>query len=182
MSKRTSGYVRWFSWVVVSLLFATLLSGVSAPAQEPTPPSPGSLDPAAPQQEDAQLADPVELETFLDGVMSTQLETHHIPGATVAVVKDGEPFFAKGYGFADVERREPVVADETLFRIGSVAKLFTVTAVMQLAEEGQLDLDADVNTYLEDFQIPDTYSEPVSLEHLLTHTAGFEERIVGLFA
>ncbi len=78
-------------------------------------------------------------------------------GLTVAVVKDGQLFFAKGYGWADVERRVPVDAEETLFRPGSVSKLFTWTAVMQLVEQGKLDLDADVNTYLTQFKIPATY-------------------------
>ena len=139
--------------------------------------------PSRPDQPQAsKLVDAEELEHFLDGVMAAQLESSHIPGATVAVVKDGELFFAKGYGYADLEYREPVVADETLFRVGSVSKPFTSTAVMQLVEEGKLDLNADVNTYLEDFKIPDTYPQPITLHHLLTHTAGFEERLKGIKA
>ena len=139
--------------------------------------------PSRPDQPQAsKLVDAEELELFLDGVMSAQMESYHIPGATVAVVKDGELFFAKGYGYADLEYREPVVADETLFRVGSVSKPFTSTAVMQLVEEGKLDLNADVNTYLEDFKIPDTYPQPITLHHLLTHTAGFEERLKGIKA
>jgi CubicO group peptidase (beta-lactamase class C family) len=129
-----------------------------------------------------ELDDPGELEDLLDGVMSENLESYHIPGATVAVVKDSELFFAKGYGYADLEDRRPAVADETLFRVGSVGKPFTATAVMQLVEEGKLDLNADVNTYLEDFKIPDTYPQPITLHHLLTHTAGFEDRIKGVYA
>jgi len=112
--------------------------------------------------------------------MAAQLQAYHIPGATVSVVKDGELFFAKGYGYADFEKRIPVTADQTLFRPGSVSKLFTWTAVMQLVEQGQLDLNADVNAYL-DFQIPATYPQPVTLAHLLTHTPGFENRNEGLF-
>lgn len=134
------------------------------------------------QPQARELDDPEELEDFLDGVMSTQLEGHHIPGATVAVIKDGELFFAKGYGYADLKNREPVVADETLFRVGSVGKPFTATAVMQLVEEGKLDLNADVNTYLKDFKIPVTYPQPITLHHLLTHTAGFEDRYKGIKA
>lgn len=126
--------------------------------------------------------DPQELEAFLDGVFAALLEAHHIPGATVAVVKDGELFFTKGYGYADLEKRIPVEPNETLFRPGSVSKLFTGTAVMQLAEREKLDLSEDVNTYLTGFKIPDTYPEPITLEHLMTHTAGFEERNVGIWA
>lgn len=125
-------------------------------------------------------ADPAELETFLDGVMAAGLEAHHVPGAVVAVVKDDALFFAKGYGFADLEQGIPVDAERTLFRPGSVSKLFTWTAVMQLVEDGRLSLDADVNDYL-DFEIPATYPQPITLAHLMTHTPGFEDRGQGLF-
>jgi CubicO group peptidase (beta-lactamase class C family) len=126
--------------------------------------------------------DSQELETFIDGVMAAQMEAYHIPGATISVVKDGKLFFTKGYGYADSESRKPVIANETLFRIASVSKLFTWTAVMQLAEQGKLDLNADVNTYLTDFKIPDTYPEPITLAHLMTHTAGFEDRYIRVMA
>ena len=111
----------------------------------------------------------------MDGAVNAELIAHHIPGATVALVKGDRVIFAKGYGYADIEKRQPVVANQTLFRIGSVSKLFIWTAVMQLSEEGKLDLDADVNTYLKDFQIPATYSEPITLKNLMTHTPGFED-------
>jgi CubicO group peptidase (beta-lactamase class C family) len=116
------------------------------------------------------LADPAELEVFLDQLLSRQLAENHIPGASVAVVKDGRLFFAKGYGYANLEQQTPFVADQTLVRVGSVAKLFTWTAVLQLVEQGKLDLNTDVNTYLADFQIPATYPAPITLAHLLTHT------------
>lgn len=124
--------------------------------------------------------DPGELEVFLDGIIAAHLKAHHVPGATVAVVKDGSLFFAKGYGYADLDERLPVDAQRTLFRPGSVSKLFTWTAVMQLVEQGDLELEVDVNQYL-DFQIPETFPEPITLEHLLTHTPGFEDRGQGLF-
>ncbi len=122
--------------------------------------------------------DPDELEAFLDTLFAKQMEENHIAGAAVAVVKDGKLFFAKGYGYADLEKRIPVDPEETLFRIGSVGKVLTWTAMMQLVEQGKLDLDADINTYL-DFHIPDTYPQPVTLRHLLTHTSGFEDRFFG---
>jgi CubicO group peptidase (beta-lactamase class C family) len=128
----------------------------------------------------AGLAGPGDLEAFLDDVLAQQLKENAIPGATLAVVQDGRLLFAKGYGDADLERHTPMVADQTLVRVGSVAKLFTWTAVMQLVEQGKLDLNADVNTYLADFQIPATYPEPITLAHLLTHTAGFEDRQRGI--
>jgi CubicO group peptidase (beta-lactamase class C family) len=118
--------------------------------------------------------DPSEMEAFLDGLLKTQMEEYPTVGAAVSVVKDGRVFFAKGYGYADLENSLPVDPEETAFRIGSTTKLLTWTAVMQLVEQGKLDLDADVNTYL-DFSIPDTYPEPITLRHLLSHTAGFED-------
>ena len=88
--------------------------------------------------------------------------------------------FAKGYGYSDIEKRTPVSPDSTLFRPGSISKLFTWTAVMQLVEEGKLDLDRDVNDYL-DFKIPATYPKPITLRNIMTHTPGFEETIQELF-
>lgn len=120
------------------------------------------------------------LASFLDGVINAQLEAHSIAGATVAVV-DGDTEFAKGYGYSDVEASEPVRADETLFRIGSVSKLFAWTAAMQAVERGDLDVDTDVNRYLDGFEIPNTYDVPITLEHLATHTPGFEDRLRGTF-
>jgi CubicO group peptidase (beta-lactamase class C family) len=125
--------------------------------------------------------DPVELEAFFDGIVPLQLDTYRIPGATVSVVKDGALLFAKGYGSADVANQVPVQADRTLFHIGSITKLFTWTAVMQLVEQGELDLHADVNRYL-DFQIPATYPEPITLHHLLTHTPGFDDQLSNIFS
>jgi CubicO group peptidase (beta-lactamase class C family) len=119
--------------------------------------------------------DPTELEAFLDDLFARQMAEYSIAGAAISVVKDGQLYLAKGYGYADVANGIPVDPEQTLFRVGSVGKLFTWTAVMQLAEQGKLDLDADINTYL-DFRIPDTYPQPITLKHLLTHTAGFEDR------
>jgi CubicO group peptidase (beta-lactamase class C family) len=121
-----------------------------------------------------------EVEAFFDELIPEQLREEHLAGATVAVVKDGRTVFAKGYGYADRAKREPVVAEKTLFYPGSAGKLFTWTAVMQLAEEGKLDLDADVNTY-PDFEIPDMFPELITMRHLMTHTAGFEEQLAALF-
>ncbi|MBA3713432.1 MAG: beta-lactamase family protein [Pyrinomonadaceae bacterium] len=122
-----------------------------------------------------------DVEAFLDGIVPLQLEREDIAGATIAVVKDGNILFARGYGYADVEKKKPVSAEETLFRVGSVSKLFTWTAVMQLVEQGKLDLDRDVNEYL-DFKIPEAFGKPITLKNLLTHTPGFEEQIKDLFS
>jgi CubicO group peptidase (beta-lactamase class C family) len=121
-----------------------------------------------------------DVEAFLDGVMPLQLEREDIAGAVIVVVKDGKILFAKGYGFSDVAKRTPVTADATLFRPGSISKLFTWTSIMQLVEQKKLDLDRDVNDYI-DFKIPATYPQPITLRNIMTHTPGFEEAIKNLF-
>jgi CubicO group peptidase (beta-lactamase class C family) len=162
----------------VLLILTILLSTVgSAMAQEDRVPSRGNM-PAAPSLAH-RPTDPAEMEAFMDGLLKKEMDENHIAGAAVSVVKDGKLFFAKGYGYADLENQTPVDPDKTLFKVGSVTKLFTWTAVMQLAEQGKLDLDADVNTYL-DFRIPDTYPQPITIKHLMTHTAGFEDQHVDL--
>ena len=120
-----------------------------------------------------------EMERYFDQVLAQQMSAEHIPGATVSVVKDGTVLFAKGYGFADLDNKTPVVADKTLFFPGSAGKLFTWTALMQLIEQGKLNLKADINAYL-DFEISNAFPNPITLEHLLTHTAGFEEQLAAL--
>ena len=120
-----------------------------------------------------------DLTTLFDGIMPGQLERNDIAGAYVAVVVKGEIVFAKGYGYADVASRRRV-SDETLFRVGSISKLMTWTAVMQLVEQGKIDLDADINQYL-DFTIPAAFGKPVTMRQLMTHTAGFEDGIRGLW-
>lgn len=136
--------------------------------------------PAGPAPERPPL-DAVTLAAFFDELVPTQLEERQIPGAVVAAVSEGGLVFARGYGWADLERRSPVVADQTLFHIGSNTKLFTWTALLRLAEQGRVDLDADINTYL-DFRIPASYPTPITLRHLLSHTAGFENRDYGMLA
>ena len=122
----------------------------------------------------------VDVETFLDGLVPLQLKHADIAGATISVVKDGKLLFTKGYGYADVQKKRPVSPHETLFRPGSISKLFTWTAIMQLFEQGKLDLDRDVNEYL-DFKIPDAFGKPITLKNIMTHTPGFEEQIKDLF-
>jgi CubicO group peptidase (beta-lactamase class C family) len=126
--------------------------------------------------------DPGELEAFLGAFFAERMEALGVPGAAFVLVKDGEVFTLKGYGYADLAGQVPVDPRTTVFRIGSTSKLFTATAVMQLVEEGKIDLDADVNRYLDRFQIPATYSEPVTMANLLTHTGGFNDRGIGAFA
>ena len=121
-----------------------------------------------------------DLESFLDGFMPLQVGHGDIGGAVIAVVKDGKVLFAKGYGYADVAHKRPIVPESTLFRPGSISKLFTWTAVMQQVEQGKLDLDKDIGSYL-DFPVPPAFGKPITLRDIMTHRAGFEETIKQLF-
>ncbi len=129
----------------------------------------------------SRLEDTVALGAFLDGVMSAHLEQFHIPSAVITVVQGTRVLYAKGFGHANLAQGTRVDPATSLFHIGSTGKLFTWTAVMQLVERGRLDLDADVNIYLKTFKIPNTFPTPITLRHLMTHTAGFQEGIVGYF-
>ena len=124
-------------------------------------------------------ADINAIEQRLDTLMRDEMAARHIPGAVVVVVDRERILLAQGYGLADLERGAPVDPARTTFRIASVSKLFTATAVMQLVERGTIDLDQDVNTYLTRFQAPSAFGRPVTLRHLLTHTAGFGLRFLG---
>jgi CubicO group peptidase (beta-lactamase class C family) len=102
------------------------------------------------------------------------MERSDVAGATVLVMKDGKELLKKGYGYSDVTKKTAVDPDTSMFRLASISKLFTWVSVMQLAEQGKLDIDADVNKYL-DFQIKPAFDKPVTLRNLMTHTGGFEE-------
>ncbi|HEV2615533.1 MAG TPA: serine hydrolase domain-containing protein [Candidatus Acidoferrales bacterium] len=123
----------------------------------------------------AQLTQ-ADLEAFFDGLVPLQIERDDIAGAVVAVVRDGKVIFAKGYGYADVAKKKPVSAEGTLFRCGSISKLFTWTAVMQLVEQGKINLDGDINQYL-DFKVAEPFGKPITMRDLMTHTPGLEETI-----
>ena len=116
-----------------------------------------------------------ELESLFDPIFTEQMAKLHIPGAVVAVVKEGRILFTKGYGYADIEKKTPVVPDKTIFRIGSITKVFSATAVMQMADRGKIKLADDVNRYLKAFKVSPTYPQPITFAHLLTHTSGLDE-------
>lgn len=111
---------------------------------------------------------------FIDGVMAEQIATREVAGAVITIVHKGRVVLTRGYGFADVDKRVPVDAQATLFRPGSVSKMFTWTALMQQVELGKVDLDADVNTYL-DYKIPATRTKPIRVRDLLSHTPGMSD-------
>lgn len=148
--------------------------------QQQQPPDPGRVAPPRPTRQGPTGRR--EVENFMDEFFYQEMEKEHIPGAVVSLVRDGEILFTKGYGYANVEKKIPVVPDRTLFRVASVSKLFTDTAVMQLYERGLLDLDADVNRYLRDFQIENNFPQPMTPAHLLTQTDATSQRLLGIAA
>ncbi len=156
---------------ILTLLAATLLTmGTLTATAQKTDGAPAAM---------TLTADDVN--AWLDGYMPYALHTGDIAGAVVAVVKDGQIVTERGYGYSDVAKRTPVDPKLTLFRPGSVSKLLTWTAVMQQVEQGKIDLDADVNQYL-DFKIPARDGKPVTMRELMQHVAGFEEQAKGILS
>jgi CubicO group peptidase (beta-lactamase class C family) len=127
------------------------------------------------------LPAPAELRAFFEDYLGKKLRDLGIAGAVATVVEEGKIVFQEGYGYADLAKKVPVDPARTLFRIGSMSKVFAWTAVMQLVERGLVDLDRDVNDYL-DFEIPGTFARPVTLRSLMAHASGFEDRSYGQMA
>ena len=123
--------------VTLALVFALGVMGQAPNQPKPLNENKSSPPPPSPSANGAHEMTAADVESFLDGIVPLQLKRNDIAGATVAVVKDGKLLFAKGYGYADVKNKKPVSADETLFRPGSISKLFTWTAIMQLYEQGK---------------------------------------------
>jgi len=168
--------------VCSSLLLACFTLFAQAPqrsAKAVPPEAQKSAAPAISGQQTHELT-AEDLGSFLDGLLPLQIQRADIAGAVIAVTKDGKLLFAKGYGYADVAKKTPVNAETTLFRPGSISKTFTWTAVMQQVEQGKLDLDRDVNDYL-DFKVPPKFGKPITLRNIMTHTPGFEETVKDLF-
>ncbi|MGV3479298.1 MAG: serine hydrolase domain-containing protein [Sphingobium sp.] len=158
---------------ILSVLFWMLVL-VAQPALAEALPTPAPVHPGM-----LRPLDRIDAEAWLDGLVPIALKRGGVAGAVVVIVKDGQVLIQKGYGHGDVARGRPVLPERTLFRMGSLAKPFIWTAIMQLVEQGRLDLDMDINRYL-DFRISRRPDGPVTLRHLMTHSAGFEETAKGV--
>ena len=145
----------------------------TAPAQKAAAPAAATAVPALPA---GHALEKTDVDAWLDGFMPYAIARGDIAGAVVVVVKDGQVLTQKGFGFSDVEKRKPVSPETTLFRPGSVSKLFTWTAVMQQVEQGKIDLDKPVNDYL-DFKLPARGGKQITMRNIMTHTTGFEETV-----
>ncbi|WP_114239679.1 serine hydrolase [Dyella sp. C9] len=162
----------------LALLLLPAMLWAQAPIQ--ITPLPESKHAAVTQLGASELS-ATDLQPWLDAEMAGVMQKGAVTGAVAVVVKDGEVLLAKGYGYADADARTPVDPATTMFRVASISKLFTWTAVMQLVEKHKLDLDADINRYL-DFTIPPREGKPITLRDLMTHTAGFEDVLKDRYA
>jgi CubicO group peptidase (beta-lactamase class C family) len=170
-----------------AILGAAFLSGAVAqttqPTLVPTPKVKSETLPAAPgeaqQNTSTHPLSADDVNTWLDGYMPYAIGKGDIPGAVVVVVKDGQVLTERGYGYADLAKKTKVDPKTTLFRPGSISKLFTWTALMQQVEQGKVDLNADVNKYI-DFKIPPFEGKPITVLNLMTHTPGLEEQVKDL--
>jgi CubicO group peptidase (beta-lactamase class C family) len=168
---------------IVAALAGALLFGAGATAQvpaetKPKPIAPAEKAPVTPAP--TPSLDKADVDGWLDGFMPYAISSGDVAGAVVVVVKDGQILTEKGYGYADIKSKRKVDPAKTLFRPGSVSKLFVWTAVMQQVEQGKINLDADINQYL-DFKIPPYEGKPVTMRNLMTHTPGFAEWGKSLF-
>ena len=176
-----------FSFLAVAVAMLALpLSAQPARTLSPQAPKPlapteavQTAAPVAPGQAEGVSLTATDLNTWLDGFLPYAMARGDIPGAVVVVVKDGQILTQRGFGFANTAKNQRVDPRTTMFRPGSISKLFTWTAVMQQVEQGKLNLDADVNQYL-DFKIPPYRGKPITLRNIMTHTAGFEEQVKDL--
>ena len=166
-----------------SLALSLLLASVRAQVPKPAPttksdaqahPSGDKTPPATPSA--VHELSSADIEAFFDGILPLQLERSDVAGASVLVMKDGKLLLEKGYGYSNFKDKKPVDPATTIFRLASISKLFTWVAAMQLLEQGKLDLDTDINQYL-DFQIRPAFGRPITIRNLMTHTGGFEETV-----
>lgn len=124
---------------------------------------------------DRSLLNAAALDSIVRPIFIDHMADRYIAGAAISIVHDGRLVYRAGFGRREVFHEIPVDPDRTIWRIGSITKVLTGVAVMQLVDRGLLDLEAPVNDYLTEFEVPDTYDEPVRVRHLLTHTAGFDQ-------
>ncbi len=120
-----------------------------------------------------------DLNAWIDSQITKGMDSLNIAGATIVLMQGDSIRHIKGYGLADIESNTPVNGNSSIFGVGSISKTFVATAVMQLVEEGKLELDQDVNSYLTSFQLKHKFNDSITVRHLLTHTAGFDNCIIG---
>lgn len=163
LNRPYAGYFKLGAFVIALLMvFSSLLGSVSVPTAQ------------AANHKGSGPANTEEIKKFADQFFKKEMKKRGIPGAVFVVVKDNKVLFQKGYGYSDVEKGMKMDPKNTVFRAASVGKVFTATAVMQLVEQGKIDLNEDVNKYLGDIQLKNNVYVPVTMKHLLSFTTGFD--------
>lgn len=153
-------------WILLGAAMTALFTGLFAPTIQAAP-AVGTDTAAAVKQR-------------IDRLMDTELERLHIPGAAVVVTEGERILFSGGYGYANVEQKKPMNPASTAVRIGSLTKLLTAVAALQLTEDGRLELHRDINAYTSAYQVPSFPGHPLTLHHLLTHTSGLDQSLYGV--
>ena len=174
---------------IAAAALTALLACTQAGAQVPQPPLPPDPPPRELPEVDAldaaaaaaAPADDAALAAYVDGLVAGVMAREGIPGMLVSVVRNDRTLLAQGYGMAQLEPARPANGESTLFRIGSVSKTFTYTALMQLVEQGRVALEDPIDQHLPPhLRVPDQgFGQPIRVRHLLTHTAGFEDTALG---
>lgn len=172
------------SFLPLALLAAPGIIGAVGEAtpvrQQATQAAPAGIASRSATAAPALNASDEEIAGFFDDYISQAIARLELPGGAVVVVRNGRTILAKGYGYSDIASKRPVDVNRTLFRAASISKVVPWVLALQLVEEGRLDLDRDVNAYL-DFEIPRPFGRPVTMRNLMTHSAGFPERFHGAF-
>lgn len=117
--------------------------------------------------------------SFFDQKIPSLLEKHNVPGMSVAVVQNNETLHVGGYGIASFDNNKQM-SGESLMRIASISKLFTYTALMQQIEQGKVDINKNVNVYLDGFEVYGKHQTQITIEDLMSHTSGFEDSYIGI--
>ncbi|USB33571.1 serine hydrolase [Paenibacillus sp. YPG26] len=118
--------------------------------------------------------DPAEVAAFADRFFARPEIAEQLTGAIAVIVKGDQIMLNKGYGYANIEMKKPIDTKTTLFRMASITKSITSTAVMQLAEKGKLDIHKDISAYMPDIPLKNETGTPVTAAHLMSHTTGFD--------
>ena len=119
------------------------------------------------------------LQRDIDGAVQKCMEAEHLPGAALVVVHDGRTIVKQGYGSANVDKELPVDPDKTIFRIGSISKALTLLTLTRLIDSNRLGLEYDVGHYIDGIENPSSFSQPITMFNLLTHTSGLDQIGIG---
>lgn len=128
---------------------------------------------ASPQNTPFEKENYESVKSYITQYAETKMKENQLTGLSLALVDDEKIIWTLSLGYADLENKKPVTSD-TLFRIGSISKLFTATAIMQLVEQGKIDLDKPLQTYIPEFSMKTRFPDagPVTIRSIMTHSSG----------